>query len=375
MESVAPGQTYRRPNRWPVFCRTLTLASLALLTGAPAAMAYDQREGREFHDAYAHCEAIARDGKRDRAKRLEEARACLSLLDGRAKRPDTRAELDYRRAEWLERLGQHRAARAEFLAIASRDPRAAMAARARFRAARLLEDELGEPAVADEEYRSLVREAPESTAALNALVHIEERLREQHPQGQTQALVEFYDRELSARPRSPLAPTLLARLGEHALSDPQSAGKAVRVFDILARDPASPKYDDALFLGAKARALVGDINGALERLERLVQTRERTPIPNFIVPGDLHSGKLDDARFFMAELLRDKVGDKKRARYHFELLLDESPTSRLADDALAALAVIAVDLGDRSAAAQYYKRLLAQHPHSRHAAQAKAFSP
>jgi outer membrane protein assembly factor BamD (BamD/ComL family) len=123
------------------------------------------------------------------------------------------------------------------------------------------------------------------------------------------------------------------------------------VFDQLAKQKQTSKLDDALYFGAKARLMLGDIKGASAALEALLDTRERTPIPGRLIPGNLNSSKLDDARMLLGEIMRDRVKDTARARHHFEALVDESPDSRLVDDALLALAKLALADGDRARAA------------------------
>jgi tetratricopeptide (TPR) repeat protein len=341
---------------------------LAVLSATPA-RAYDKREGQAFHDAYLACEALARDNNDE--GRFDRARACLIPLSASAKEAKTRAEIEYRRAELQERGGHFDSARESFLIVARRFPREDMGARARFRAARLCEDRLDKPGLADQEYRLLVREAPDSTAALNALVHIEERVR---ASGGTPALISFYENELSARPRSTLASVLLDRLGHASLEQPAHASHAVRAFDVLASQGGA-KVDDALYFGAKARVLTNDLKGAIAGLEKLLDSRERTPIPGSLVPGNLHSSRLDDARFLLAEIMRDNVKDDARAKFHFETLLNESPDSRLYDDALKALADLAIQGGDRPLAARYYARLVEKRPASRYKRLAMEFRP
>jgi TolA-binding protein len=330
---------------------------IVVICGTRTASAFDDRkEGAALWRAYVACELEAR------GKRWEAARECVVPLQALARLTETKAELEYRRAEWLER-GEHFAeARDAFLVLVHNYPREEYAARARFRAARILEDRFDKGAQAEQEYRAIVHEAPESIAALNALVHIEERLDEH-------ARVAFYEAELAARPSSRLARTMLARLGQATLGTP----RAVKAFDTLAEYQGASK-DDALFFGAKAHWLTGDAKGAEERLLKLLATKEFTLIPGGLVPGNLHTSMFDDARYMLGEIKRAQK-DLPAAKKHFEALVDESPDSRLVDDALRALAELALQGGDRKAAAGYYKRMIALRPHSRFIATAQGFKP
>lgn len=334
-------------------------AYIVLLT--TSAHAYDKREGPEFHDAYWRCEKVAKE--QTRPNRFADARSCLMALIPKAKEKKTKAELAYRTAEWLERAAGEDAkklgeARTAFLTVAQTYAGEEMAVRARFRAARLLEDELGDPATADSEYRAIVRDSPNAIAALNALVHIEQALATDRER------VAFYERELTARPNSALAPVLLERMGKAALTAQDLAARAVKVFDVLARREGA-KNDDALFFGAKARVILGDYDGAIKRLEQLCATKERSPIPNALLPGDLNSSRMDDARFLLGEIMRDHLNDPKRAEYHFHLLVEESPNSRLVDDALHAVEALRRNAGDVKGADKTHQELIAKRPASR----------
>ena len=337
------------------------MAVVLVAAAAGTVSAYDKSEGEAFHDAYWRCERLAK--AKDDPKRFSAARACVFPLIDQAKKKKTKAELAYRACEWLEKaadedvvkLGE---ARAAFLQVGVTYVGEEMAARARFRAARLLEDALGDPARADAEYRAIIRDAPNAIAALNALVHVEQAL------PSNDARVQLYERELTARPHTALAPVLLTRMGHAALASPQLAARAVKVFDVLSRQD-SAKSDDALYFGAKARVMTGDYPGAIAALEKLCATKETTPIPKQLLPGDLHSSRMDDARFLLGEIMRDSLGDDRRAEHHFRLLVEESPASRLVDDALQAVAAMHLVRGDRKAAAGVYKELLKLRPNSR----------
>ncbi len=326
---------------------------------AVPAHAYDKQEGEEFHTAYWKCERLAKIKKNP--NRFAEAQACVVPLIPRAKRKKTQAELAYRACEWQEKAALDdtkalAATREAFLQVGRTYAPEEMAVRARFRAARLLEDLLGDPAQADVEYRQIVRDSPNAIGALNALVHVEQVL------ATDEARVQFYERELTARPNTALASVMLLRMGHTALRSPALASRAVKVFDVLARREGA-KNDDALFLGAKARLITGDVENAVKALEKLLETQERSPIP--FLPNRLQSSRIDDARFLLGEIMRDRYQDARRAEHHFRLLLEEVPDSRLVDDALNAVAQLQVKAGDRQAAAATYAQLIKLRPESR----------
>jgi TolA-binding protein len=337
-------------------------AALALLLLTPPAWAYHKVEGADFEKRYLACESLHRD--RAKSDRLPLASACLRPLVAEAKAERTQAELSYRLAEWREEAGDAALARESFLSLAHRFPRQRLAARARFRAARLLEDALDDVPGALQEYERLVREAPDNSAAINALIHVEDLL------GPPRSL-DFLVAELNARPRSPLSGVLMARLGHELMASPGGSDKAASVFDELAHQASFVHKADALFYAGKAYLAAGRPAEAVARFEQVCASEETVPF----VGGSASTSHLDDSRLLIAEIYRDTLRDEKRARFHFEKLVHDYPDSRLVDDALVALAHLAAKGGDRKRAAAYYAELVSARPDSRFVAEAQAFQP
>ncbi|HPA83054.1 MAG TPA: tetratricopeptide repeat protein, partial [Thermoanaerobaculales bacterium] len=109
--------------------------------------------------------------------------------------------------------------------------------------------------------------------------------------------------------------------------------------------PVGVYWDDALFRAAELEVELGRPRQALTHLERMLAEREARPIA-----GSLERPRFGPARFLIAEILRDELGDPAGARREFLRLVDEHPTSRLRDDALWAAATLGVSLGDREGA-------------------------
>jgi TolA-binding protein len=313
---------------------------------AQIAWAYERKESADFARRDLACEQIAR------AQHFAEAGNCLAPLVASAKYDTTKSELAYRQAEWSERAEDFAGARTAFLAVAHTYPRETMAARARFRAARILEDDLGDVPAALGEYKTLVREAPDSVAAVNALSHAERLL----PAAE---VTPFLSAELQARPHRGLAVTLMRHLAERLEKDPAAA----ELFDrVAATEPAGPARITATYLAARAWLAAGNVGSALARLQTVVDSHEGS-----ILPGDTNSAEIDDAALLIGQIYRDQLHDAKRAREAFERVVHDYPESRLVDDALYALEQLALAQGDRGAARLYYARLVRVRPGSRFA--------
>lgn len=272
-----------------------------------------------------------------------------------AKYDQSKAELAYRRAELLERGEEFFAARTLFVAVGHDYPHETIAARARFRAARLLEDALHDEPRALAEYVLLIREAPDSVAAVNALSHAEPLLPEPE-------VIPFLSAELKAKPRSALAPTLMHHLAARLEKSPSLAQAAAELFDRLADQQGTPARFTTLYLAARAWLSAGKAETALARLQTVVASHEGS-----ILPGDTNTASLDDAAFMIGEIYRDRLHDDGHAREAFERVLHDYPTSRLVDDALYALEQLAVAHGDPARAQKLFERLQHERPTSRYA--------
>lgn len=331
---------------------------VASVAASQIAWAYDRKEGGNFASRALACEHIEREAHNP--LRFEDAVHCLAPLVDQAKYDTTKAELSYRRAELLERDERFAEARALFLSLAHNYPREMIAARARFRAARLLEDALGDAPAALAEYKLLIREAPDNVAAVNALSHAEQLI----PAGE---VTYFLSTELEARPRSALALSLMQRLATRLEKNPDSARVAAELFDRLSEAQREPARITSTYLAARAWLAAGDVAAAMARLRIVMGS-----LVSSILPGDTNSASLDDAAFLFAEIYRDRLHDPLHAREAFERVLHDYPTSRLVDDALYALEALAIEQGDPALARKWYARLQHDRPSSRYARAAYA---
>lgn len=134
--------------------------------------------------------------------------------------------------------------------------------------------------------------------------------------------------------------------------------------------PGGALWDDALFHAADLDSKLGDARAAILHLERMLQARETS-----YMNGSYERGRYAEARFRIAELYRDVLGDSGRARSTFEQLFREHRTSRLRDDAAWNAALLAFRAGDRDGACRDLKELVDAIPDSRFAPCAKRICP
>jgi TolA-binding protein len=91
--------------------------------------------------------------------------------------------------------------------------------------------------------------------------------------------------------------------------------------------------------------------------------------------GSYERARYAEARFRLAELYRDALGDPARARREFRRVFDDHPTSLLGDDALFQEALMARSAGDVSGTCAPLRILKAKLPASRFAACASELCP
>jgi tetratricopeptide (TPR) repeat protein len=125
--------------------------------------------------------------------------------------------------------------------------------------------------------------------------------------------------------------------------------------------PKGALWNDALRAAARLEEQLGRPREAIALLERLLAEREHA----WIV-GSYERGYAE-ARFRVAVLERDALGDARAARRTFRRVFDEFPTSLLRDDALYEEARLARRSGDEAAACEAISLLLGTLPDSRYA--------
>jgi tetratricopeptide (TPR) repeat protein len=151
----------------------------------------------------------------------------------------------------------------------------------------------------------------------------------------------------------------LAVLAEEERKDPQAA---LEYYDKIAGGyRLSGFYDDALWHGARLARAAGDPRGAVERLQKLLSTREVA-----IGAGSYFSIWLDNAQLELGIVLRDDLADYPAAARAFAQLPEDYPASILKDDALFETAVTWQKADESQRACKALARLKKQSPDSKY---------
>ena len=148
-------------------------------------------------------------------------------------------------------------------------------------------------------------------------------------------------------------------LHEHELAN---EGAARGFYDRIPVDyPKSGLRDDARWHAARLSKVLGDPQGAVDRLRALVATREVA-----FGAGSYFSVWLDDAQLELGRVLRDGLHDLPAAIAAFEKLPKHYPASILRDDALFELAATHHKAGDGAKACAAMATLAAKSPDSKY---------
>jgi tetratricopeptide (TPR) repeat protein len=134
--------------------------------------------------------------------------------------------------------------------------------------------------------------------------------------------------------------------------------------------PGGALWDDALFAAARCEERLGRTTNAAATLTRLLAERE---VARGL--GSYERARYAEARFRLAEIYRDALGDPARARREFRRVFHDHPTSLLGDDALFQEALVARSAGDVTGTCAPLQILKAKLPDSRFAACASELCP
>jgi tetratricopeptide (TPR) repeat protein len=303
------------------------------------------------------------------AGRYDEAAEHWARAERAAERRKDQSEARYRRAAALRRAGRHAQAEQLLEELGRTRPKSARAARAAFDRADI-QIEHGDRDRGFAALEAAIRKYPRSGVALAALRRLARHRQER--EGTDAALA--------------LLGNLAGSGGSAALRE-QAAFERARLLESQGRDadalaayletarkhpyPQGALWDDALFSASLLEERRGRIDLAIEHLERMLREKE----PSSLNQGSYQRPRYASARFRVAELYRDSVGDESRAVEEFRRVWSEHPTSLLRDDALWQAARLARGLGRADEACSIAKTLVTEAPDSRFAPCVRALCP
>lgn len=188
--------------------------------------------------------------------------------------------------------------------------------------------------------RQLIVREPESSVANIALRRYLALLEDER--GAAGVLVELNEL-LAALGNSSLDELLRYEQARQLLATEQLAPALASYLELAKRHPypLGAYWDDALWHAAAIEEQLGRPQAAIAQLERMLSVRESA---DFM--GSYERPRYDDARFHLAELIRDQLHDPARAREEFWRLFKRHPNSVLRDDALWEAAKLSSAQGD-----------------------------
>lgn len=293
------------------------------------------------------------------AGRYQEAAQHWQAAATHAASPGAARKARHRQAMSLLRGGQWQAARTVLNKLAS-EP-SSLAARASYDLA-LLELAHEQKSAGTARLRELVVREPESGVASIALRRYLALVEEER--GAAGVLAEL--NELSAALGSSSLDELLRyEQARQLLATKQLEPALAAYLDLAKRHPypLGAHWDDALWHAAAIEEQLGRPQAAITQLERMLSVRESA---DFM--GSYERPRFDEARFHLAELIRDQLHDPMRAREEFWRLFKRHPSSVLRDDALWEAAKLAHAQGDAAGTCSLLRTLQADLVESRYVA-------
>jgi tetratricopeptide (TPR) repeat protein len=286
------------------------------------------------------------------------AQTSCRRIDNPRYRRDACAQAHLQRAELLEDLGRTaEAAEAYAAAPAALDHDPIPSANATYRAGRLYLA-LGDDRRGYQLLWQTITDYPDVVHAVDALRLVVADGRRRNPT-QLYQVLEGLIEPLAGNEVSDNILYALAELAEEELRRPDVA--LAYCDRIAAEYRRGGLYDDALWHGARLARAAGDGRGAAARLRRLLATREVS-----YGVGSYFSAWLDDAQLELGRVLRDDLGQPRRALAAFARLPRHYPASILRDDARFESAETWARLGDRARACHELARLADEWPESRY---------
>lgn len=287
--------------------------------------------------------------------RYSEAAAAWDRAAHLAGDDSDRVEAMYRRAASLKRAGRWQHAADAYDKLLRTAPRSARAARAAYERA-LLELAHGDRARARDLFEQVPRDHPSSALASRAVDRALSLIADD-----TEKLA-YLTLSVQREPGTELEE--YARYRRARLLDTMGdiEGAYAEYLDLAARFPYpdGPHWDDSLWYAAQIDRRRGRYERAIALLDRMLLSRERSHFA-----GSYERSRYSEAAFRIAEIYRDDLHDRARARRRFERFYDEHRTSRMRDDAKWEEARLSRALGDTARACEAIGTLAADYPESR----------
>ncbi|MDW8252154.1 MAG: tetratricopeptide repeat protein, partial [Myxococcales bacterium] len=299
----------------------------------------------------------------DRAKsagRYDEAAAAYREAGDTAKRERDRDEGYFREAATLEQAGRYQEAMAAYDRLIALSPRGERTPRAVYERA-LLEVQHGDAEAGWQALERALLTYPSSGSARRVLRKVVEHHEEKAAGGGRRWLEANRERLLATE------------LGEDTLYliakalQAEGRGAEARAGFVACAErypyPYGALADDAWWNAAELAEQQGDYMGAVGYLQKLLAPREIATMKH----GSYERPRYSAARFKLAELYRDRLGDDERAREEFRRLYREHTTSVLRDDALWNEILLARKAKDDRGVCDAMTQLVKEFPESRYA--------
>jgi TolA-binding protein len=287
---------------------------------------------------------------------LEAAQAEYSLLVDQTRRSSDLRYLAFQQAWILEKTGAGARALRAYEAMWITGERDEYAARAVYRAGRVLLDQFGDRAGARRVWERLVRSRPDRAVADRAILDL---LQMHDEEGDLPGAFELLDRLYASIRHTNLADNLLYELAARLREAGHRNAAELAYRRMLERHPGTGLSDDARWHLAELLVERGQLHPALIQLKLLTEDRDSS-----WQVGIYESNLADDARFWRGVLLY-RHGESERAEEEFRRLYSEFPESILRDDARFNVAVCRHDRGDISGALEACDDLRDAEPESR----------
>lgn len=363
MMSTTPGESARRAR----LVQRTALVTMLCVALASLGCGSD-RAARQWDREYLDAVATAQNSSGETAQAAEKY---LLELAERAPSEDARRQalLEYALVARAQRAWDEALVRLERV---WREPnRDSAGGRAMYEAGRIELEHLGRVVEAQATLFRALREYPDSVGSEFALDILDHRARfdareAQDPAQRRQRFdawagqLDSLARELTGRE---VARAILMRLANVQDVELDDARAALDVYGRVTKECADcATADDARWQMALLHRKLGQHAQAVHAFEGLASQRETS----WFV-GTYNSGWAQDARYALATLYLEDLGDRPRAIAQFERFLRDYPDSTRGDDALWHIAALWAKSGDADAQREALEKLVGKYPESRFA--------